>query len=159
MEAANQAAEAPTLYAPVNGEVLPLHECSDTVFAQGMVGPGFVVRPIGGEIKSPINGTVKLIHATGHGYGFSTDKGHEVLLHLGVDTVELGHEPFSSYVHVGDHVRAGSVIAGMKNSIIKAAGKSDEVIVIVDDITPEQFSLDHIGPVSAGQAVAHLLVD
>lgn len=150
---------APCVVAPVDGELLPLEECSDTVFAQGMVGPGFVIKPVGGEIHAPVNGTVKLIHATGHGFGFDTDNGHEVLLHLGVDTVELGPEPFSSYVHVGDHVKAGAVIAGMKNSKIKAAGKSDEVIVVADDLVPAQFSLDYTGPVTAGQKVGHLIED
>lgn len=157
LETTTDAAEMPCLFAPVDGEVCPLSESSDTVFAQGMLGPGFIVKPIGGLIHSPVAGTVKLIHSTAHGYGFDTDKGHEVIVHLGVDTVELGSEPFDARVHVGDHVEAGQVIASMRNSLIKAAGRSDEVVVLIDDISADQFQLDYTGAVKAGQKVGHLL--
>lgn len=149
-------APSPALVSPVSGTVVPLSDCSDKVFAQGMLGPGFVVQPEGCDIHAPVSGTIKLIHSTAHGFGISTDNSHEVLLHLGIDTVSLGSEPFTSYVHVGDHVRAGQVIANMKRGSIKAAGKSDEVVVIIDDIEPEHFSLDFTGFTKSGTQVAHL---
>lgn len=151
----------PKLYAPVEGAIAALSECSDTLFATGKMGPGFVVFPTSGEVHSPVSGTVRLINANGHGFGIDTDNGHEVLVHLGTDTGDLdqenGRHPFSAYVSVGEHICAGQLIAGMKNSMIRAAGRSDEVVVVIDDISEDEFELSYTGPVKAGQVVGHLV--
>lgn len=151
----------PVLYAPADGEVVPLSECSDSLFASGKLGPGFVLLPSSGEIHAPVSGTIRLINANGHGFGITTDEGFELLMHLGTDTGDLaeenGRHPFNAYANVGEHVCAGKMIAGMKNSMIRAAGRSDEIIVLCNNVAPEQLMLDYTGPVQAGQSVAHLV--
>lgn len=145
------------IVAPATGELLPLESCSDTVFARGMLGPGFIVRPADGNIRCPVAGTVKLIHASGHGYGITCPTGLETLVHLGVDTVTINDTVFTPQVHVGDSVETGSPLAEAKISIIRAHGCSDEVIVVFSDLDPSSFKLERTGEVVAGEAVAKII--
>lgn len=145
---------ANTLVAPANGELFELDKCSDSVFAQGMLGPGFVMRPTDGSVYSPANGTVKLIHANGHGYVITTPTGVDILLHLGTDSIGFKRSPFSSRVHVGDSLKAGDRIADARWSEVRAGGRSDEIIVVVSEAAQEALSIQRTGQVVAGEAVA-----
>lgn len=82
--------------APIKGNLIPLSEVSDDVFSQKMLGDGFAVKPTGQEVVAPVSGTITTLFPTKHAIGIKTAEGLEVLIHLGIDTVELKGDPSSS---------------------------------------------------------------
>ncbi|WP_313630266.1 PTS glucose transporter subunit IIA [Enterococcus devriesei] len=130
-----------TLYAPVAGKVKPIIEVSDPVFSQRMMGDGFAVTPTANQIYSPINGKIISIFDTKHAIGIETTSGLEVLIHMGLDTVELNGKPFNVYVNVGDIVTPTTMIAEMDIKAVVEAKKETDVLIVVtnmdevDDVT------------------------
>lgn len=106
------------------GKVVPIEEVPDQVFAQRMMGDGYAIELTDNTIVSPVDGEVILVFPTGHAFGIKTEDGVEILLHLGIDTVELNGEGFEGKVQQGDKVKAGDVLTVMDLEKIKAAGKS-----------------------------------
>ncbi|MBC3186222.1 PTS glucose transporter subunit IIA [Corynebacterium sp. zg-331] len=122
----------PPLLAPVSGTIIPMSEVPDPVFARGNLGEGFgVIDTPGGVVLSPVGGTVTMIAATKHALGIRTEEGWDVLIHLGIDTVELGGAPFTVEVTKGQSVRPGQALARMDAKAIADAGKSTCTIVAV----------------------------
>ncbi|ETY73221.1 glucose PTS transporter subunit IIA [Lactiplantibacillus fabifermentans] len=149
--------DATMLQAPVSGELLPLSAIDDPVFAQGMMGPGFGIEPTDGTIQAPIAGTVTMVAATKHALGFKTATGLEVLLHLGIDTVELKGAPYQINVAVGDSVTAGQIVATMDLAAVKKAGKATTIMTLVTNAAAQNAELflnTVTGSVKAGTTVA-----
>ena len=121
---------------PVTGRVIDLADVPDPVFSSKAVGDGLGVEPDDGAIVSPVDATVTMVAGTGHAIGFKADSGLEVLVHLGVDTVELEGEPFDLGVSVGDAVRAGDALGTMDLEAIRAAGKATTAIVVLTNTMP-----------------------
>lgn len=119
------------LVAPVSGKVIALADVPDPVFSSGALGEGFGVVPTSGDVVAPASGTVTMVADTGHAVGIATPDGLEVLLHLGVDTVELEGRPFRLTAAVGQEVRAGQSLGAMDLAAITAAGKDTTTIVAV----------------------------
>lgn len=117
------------IYAPVEGEVIMIGEVADPVFSQKMMGDGFAVRPKGQEIYAPVAGTITSIFATKHAIGILTPAGVEVLVHMGLDTVELNGAPFDVKVTEGASVTPETLLAVMDLTAVKAAGKGTDVVV------------------------------
>lgn len=117
--------------APVNGTFIPLEQVDDEVFSKKMMGEGYAIEPTSTTIYSPIEGQVVSIFATKHALGIKTAAGLEVLLHLGIDTVDLNGKPFTIKVHEGDQVTTATELAQMDLAQIKDAGKKATVIVAV----------------------------
>lgn len=92
---------------PLTGEVLPLSDVPDPVFGSGTMGPGFAIQPRSGEVRAPLSGTVQTLFPTGHAIGLKTDSGLEVLIHVGLDTVNLQGRGFTPLVAQGERVSAG----------------------------------------------------
>ena len=86
------------VYAPSKGELIPISEVADPVFSEKMMGDGFAVLPEANEVFAPISGTILNVFPTKHAIGIQTDNGLEVLLHMGINTVDLKGEPFTLYV-------------------------------------------------------------
>ena len=146
-----------TLVAPTAGEAIPLASVPDPVFSTGALGEGFGVRPSSGDVVAPVGGAVTMVAGTGHAVGITTDDGLEVLLHLGVDTVELKGRPFALTVATGQRVRAGDAIGTMDLEQIRQAGKDTTAIVAVTNSAAKGVSLElTAGPVEAGAHVASL---
>nr|WP_255421232.1 PTS glucose transporter subunit IIA [Aerococcus agrisoli] len=116
---------------PVTGSVMPLSEAADEVFASGVMGKGIVIDPKIGVVKAPANGTVASIFETGHAIGIKTDMGAEILIHIGIDTVELDGKGFTKLVAKGDKVLAGQELIQFDIEAIKAAGYETLVLVVV----------------------------
>jgi PTS system beta-glucosides-specific IIC component len=116
-----------------SGEVIQLSQVSDSAFASGALGKGFAVIPDegNGEVFAPISGEVTVVFPTKHAYGIKTEEGVEVLIHVGVDTVNLEGKGFTSYVKVGDQVKTGDILATVDFSTIQAAGFDTTVMVVV----------------------------
>lgn len=142
------------LYNPVDGEVIPIEEVSDPVFSQKMMGDGYGVEPTNGEIYSPIDGEVVSVFPTKHAVGLKTENGIEVLVHIGVDTVELEGGPFEILVSEGDKVTGETKLANVDLDALKAADKPDTVIIVftnMDDV--ESFTLDRNGTQTHGEVI------
>ena len=146
-----------TLVAPTAGEAVPLASVPDPVFSTGALGEGFGVRPGSGDVVAPVGGAVTMVAGTGHAVGITTDDGLEVLLHLGVDTVELEGRPFALTVATGQRVRAGEAIGTMNLEQIRQAGKDTTAIVAVTNSVAKGVALElTTGPIAAGARVASL---
>ena len=146
-----------TLVAPTAGEAIPLASVPDPVFSTGALGEGFGVRPSSGDVVAPVGGAVTMVAGTGHAVGITTDDGLEVLLHLGVDTVELKGRPFALTAATGQRVRAGESLGTMDLEQIRQAGKDTTAIVAVTNSAAKGVSLElTAGPVEAGAHVASL---
>ena len=97
--------------APIDGRLVAIEKVSDSVFAQKIMGDGFAIDPVNGEITSPVNGTVTSFMAeTRHAVGITAEDGMEVLIHIGIDTVNLGGEGFIGLVGQDDKVTAGQLL-------------------------------------------------
>ena len=141
--------------APVNGKVIPLDQVNDDLIAQKKLGDGFAIIPADGKICSPINGTVVSIFKTKHAIGLRNAAGLEILLHLGLDTVELAGKPFALMVKENENVKKGQLLVKMDIEQIKTAGKDPIVITLVTTnnwLTKPIKSLEE--KVTKGDAVA-----
>ena len=128
--------KAEVLLSPLEGEVVLLAEVNDPTFAEEILGKGVAVRPVGGRVCAPADGRLVSVFETGHAFGMITDHGAEVLVHVGLDTVNLKGKYFTVKKAAGDTVKAGDVILEFDADAIKAEG--------YDVITPVVIS-NHFG--------------
>ncbi|WCC80221.1 PTS glucose transporter subunit IIA [Cutibacterium equinum] len=105
--------------APVSGTILDITEVPDPVFAGKHMGPGFAVDPASGEFASPIDGEVTLVAPTLHAIGLKADNGAEILVHVGIDTVDLKGEGFTAHVKDGDTVSVGDPLLSVDLDNVK----------------------------------------
>jgi PTS system beta-glucosides-specific IIC component len=111
-----------TILAPVKGYACPLSEVSDPTFSQEILGKGIAIKPVKGRIVSPVNGTVTLVFETKHAVSVTGDSGEEILIHIGLDTVNLKGKYFTAHVNEGDKVKAGDLLVEFDLEQIKEAG-------------------------------------
>lgn len=119
------------LVAPATGQAIPLSAIDDPVFSSGAMGQGLGVIPTDGRVYAPIAGKVVTAMATGHAFGIRSETGVEVLIHVGVDTVQMNGDGFTPHVAKGDTVTAGQPLLTFDRSKVAAAGYSDTVITII----------------------------
>ncbi|MDU6576491.1 MAG: glucose PTS transporter subunit IIA [Enterococcus raffinosus] len=139
------------VYSPIEGEIIPITEVNDQVFASKMMGEGFAVLPSNGTIKAPISGIVKMIAPTKHAIGIVTDDGMELLLHLGIDTVELNGAPFNLTIKEGEMIQQGQVIGTIDLKRIEENDKDATVMVVITDskktIAGLEYNQDYVQPI------------
>ena len=116
---------------PLKGNVLPLTECKDEAFAMGILGKGVVIVPEEGKVVSPVNGTLTTIFPTLHAMGITSDDGAELLIHIGMNTVELNGKHFTAKAQQGDKISVGDVLVEFDKEAIIAEGYSIETPVLV----------------------------
>ena len=116
--------------AACDGRLMPITDVKDEVFSQKMLGDGYAIKPTDGKIYSPVAGTVTTVFPTKHAIGITTDNNLEILVHLGIDTVELKGEPFEVAVKQGDTVKQDDYLASMNTELITAENYDDTVIVV-----------------------------
>lgn len=119
--------------APVEGKAYPLNEVPDDVFASGALGGGIGILPSKGLVVAPADATVSVVHSTLHALGLQMEDGTELLIHVGVDTVEMNGDGFHSFVKEGDKVKKGDKLLSFDIDKIKAAGHNTTVSVIVSN--------------------------
>lgn len=112
------------LKSPLSGKVLPLSDVPDKVFSSGAMGKGIAIDPEKGELIAPADGEITTIFPTGHAVGLTTKDGIEILMHIGMDTVELEGQGFETFVKQGDQVKTGDLLVRFNIEAIKAAGYS-----------------------------------
>ena len=117
--------------APMAGQVVTLDEVEDKVFASRALGEGVGIRPDNGRVVAPVAGTLATVTKTGHAFGLKTDDGVEVLVHVGIDTVQMKGDGFSVKVAKGDRVNVGDVLADVDLDAVRTAGFDTTTIVTV----------------------------
>lgn len=113
-----------TLYSPMVGNVLPLSKVPDETFSSKLLGEGLAITPSVGEVYAPFDGEIISLFPTKHAIALKDDKGVEVLIHIGIDTVELNGEGFEQLVKVGDFVKRGQLLLRMDIDFISSKGYS-----------------------------------
>lgn len=129
--AAEVAAEAVTVTSPLEGRAVPISEIPDPVFSTGVVGDGIAIEPTSNTVVCPADATVVTAPDSGHAFGLKLDSGVELLIHIGIDTVELGAKGFDVKVKAGDHVSAGQPLVVFDPTVIDEAGYSKITPVLV----------------------------
>ena len=143
------------ILAPVAGQVINLSDVNDPVFSQKKLGDGFAVKPSSGKIVSPVTGKVVMVAETKHALGLQTAEGVELMIHLGIDTVELDGKPFDWQVAAGSEVKAGQQLGTMNLQAIKDAQKDDTVILAITNTADVLAGIDlALGTKSAGETAA-----
>ena len=136
------------------GSVHPLEEAADPVFAEKMMGEGYFVEPTNGAIYSPVAGKVSTIFPTKHAIGITTDSGLEVLLHMGINTVELDGKPFDVLAKEGQTVTPETQVANVDLAGIKEAGKGTSMMVLITNMSDvATHVLEKTGAVHASEEV------
>ncbi|MBO0466999.1 PTS glucose transporter subunit IIA [Enterococcus plantarum] len=110
------------LTSPITGTIVPLEKVEDQVFSSGALGKGIAIEPTVGELYAPANGEITTLFPTGHAVGITTEDGVEVLMHIGMDTVEMDGDGFELVVKQGDKVKQGDLLVKFDIEKIKAAG-------------------------------------
>ncbi|MEY8352277.1 PTS glucose transporter subunit IIA [Lachnospiraceae bacterium 54-53] len=114
--------ERERILAPVEGRTVPLSEVSDPAFSQEILGKGVAIVPAKGRIVAPADGVLTVMFETKHAVSITSDNGAEIIVHVGLDTVNLKGEHYTSYKKQGDRVRAGELLLEFDMEAIKKAG-------------------------------------
>ncbi len=144
-EAAEPEGKEDIVYAPVEGTAIPYTEIKDDVFAAGTLGKGVGIIPAKGEIVAPFDGEITLFFDTKHAIGLTSDAGTELLIHVGINTVELNGQHFTQLKETGAKVKKGEKLLEFDNDAIKAAGYDTTVVVVAS--APENVEIEKTGEV------------
>lgn len=132
--------ERVVLSSPLAGRVVPLNEVKDQVFSSGAMGKGIAIDPANGTLVAPADGTITTLFPTGHAIGLTTTDGVEILMHIGMDTVELEGKGFEIFVKQEDQVKKGDLLVKFDLSLIKEAGYSTVTPIVVTN-TPNYLDV------------------
>ncbi|WP_371174463.1 glucose PTS transporter subunit IIA [Buchananella felis] len=135
-------ADQEPILSPLAGVIVSIDQVPDPVFSSKTMGDGFGVTPSAGAVVAPVSGTVTMVAKTRHAFGMRTESGVEILVHMGIDTVELGGVPFSLQISKGDVIAAGTPVATMDLAAVEAAGKSTMTVVAFTNQKKHGGSLD-----------------
>ncbi len=127
------------IYAPIKGEAIQLDQVPDPVFAQKMVGDGVAINPAEGVVYSPVDGEIVQIFDTKHAIGINGPGGIEILIHVGLDTVNLKGEGFTAHVKSGDKVKRGQKLLEFDLEVIRAKAKGTVTPVLITN--PDKFEI------------------
>lgn len=149
-----EAPEVGAVYAPVSGKAVAMADIPDPTFSQGIVGWAVGIEPENGTVYAPFHGTVVQVAETRHALGLVSEDGMELLIHIGVDTVEMEGAGFEVKVKTGDTVKAGQELMTFDRQAIAKAGHPDMAVVIVLNADAyRQLEQTAKGPVTAGEKV------
>lgn len=123
-----------TLLTPLSGKIIPITKVDDPVFAQCMVGDGLAILPNSDEVVSPVSGTVTTLFPSLHAVGITTADGLEILIHVGLDTVELKGRGFTQLVRQGQVVDAGTPLIKLELDVLQKTARSLQTPVIITNM-------------------------
>ena len=144
------------LFTVATGEVIDLTDVNDPVFSQKMMGDGFAVIPATGEVTAPLSGKIVSVFPTKHAIGMQTAEGAEVLIHMGLDTVQMSQPAFEILVSEGQEVVAGTTIAQMDLDAIKNEGKETTIIVVFTDDKVNGLNINKLGDTERGTVIGKI---
>lgn len=145
------------VYAPLTGKAVPLEQVPDPVFSEKVLGDGVAIIPEDGRIVSPVDGQIESVAETGHAYGFSTEDGLELLVHVGLETVSLKGECFKVHVKEGDQVKKGDLVAEVDLAYLAEKNINPITpVLICSDIDDQNLKCAE-GDVEAGKTAVLML--
>lgn len=143
--------------AAVSGKVVAMKDIPDQVFSQGMMGQCFAIKPENGKVVSPADGIITAVFPTNHAIGITTDDGLELLIHIGIDTVNMNGKGFDGKVKLDQKISKGDPLVDVDLNMIKEAGYEDMVIhVVCNSASFTQFDLTDNADVTSGDTVLSL---
>ena len=129
------------VYSPVKGKIIPIQDVPDDTFASEVLGIGAAIEPTEGIVKAPANGRVSTFFDTNHAIGLTLDNGMELLIHVGVNTVELQGEGFEGHVNTGDKIKRGQTLITFDKKLIESKGYNTVTPVIITN-PDDYFNID-----------------
>ncbi len=144
------------IYSPAKGKAKTLKSLKDGVFSEAMLGDGVVIAPEDGMIYAPISGRLVTVFETKHAYGIEAKDGTSILVHIGLDTVNLEGKGFNSFVKQGKKIKAGKPLVEVDLAYVKKNAPSSDIVVVVlsesktkietkttsGDVTPESIIIE-----------------
>ncbi|QQY78886.1 PTS system glucose-specific IIA component [Keratinibaculum paraultunense] len=141
------------LTSPMTGKIIPIEEVPDKVFSDKMVGDGVAIEPVDGEIVSPIDGKVATIFPTNHAIGLITKEGLEILIHIGLDTVELNGLGFKRLTKKDAKVKKGDPLMEFDPKLVEEKGKSPITPIIITNMDKVKKMEKNTGDVERGNQI------
>lgn len=132
------------IHSPLDGEAIPLEEVPDPVFAQKMMGDGLAIIPKNGKVVSPINGKVVQIFPTKHAVGLVSEEGLEILIHIGLETVELNGKGFEVAVSAGETVKVGDPLLNVDLDYLEQKHKEIVTPIVITNMLDKAGELEYI---------------
>ena len=146
-----------SLKAVEDGRTIPMDEVNDQTFAQELLGPGIEIVPYNGKVVSPINGTIATVMDTKHAVCIQGEDGLELIVHAGLDTVELNGKYYQTYKEIGDQVKAGDVLLEFDLEEITKAGYDVTTPIVITNLGDYKITKCLTGQqVKAGEEVIQL---
>lgn len=146
-----------SLKAVEDGRTIPMDEVNDQTFAQELLGPGIAIVPSNGTVVSPINGTIATVMDTKHAVCIQGEDGLELIVHAGLDTVELNGKYYQTYKEIGDQVKAGDVLLEFDLEEIAKAGYDVTTPIVITNLGDYKITKCLTGQqVKAGKEVIQL---
>lgn len=118
------------IYAPIEGTIVSLKDVPDPIFSQKMMGDGVAINPSSNDVCAVCDGEIILLPESKHAYGIRTKEGYEILIHVGIDTVNLHGEGFTTYVNEGNVVKKGTPILSFDSTLLKERNIDSTVMII-----------------------------
>lgn len=149
----------PVIAAPVDGRYVAIEDVADPLFSQKAMGEGFGIDPIAPTVYSPVTGTINSVFKTKHAIGITTDEGLEVLIHIGLDTVNLNGKPFDMLAGTGQRVEVGTPLVDVDTKQITAAGLDPVVLTLITNSAEKVVAVSFAGDsLKHGDAVGNVTV-
>jgi sugar PTS system EIIA component len=120
-----------SIIAPLTGKVIPLEEVPDPVFSQKMMGDGVAITPSEGKVTSPVDGEIIQVFPTKHAIGIKAKNGAEILIHIGLDTVNMNGEGFTTHIQEGKKVKTGDLLVTYDLELVKEKARSIVTPIII----------------------------
>lgn len=147
------------IFSPLKGEVKNLSDIDDAAFSSGLLGKGVAITPTEGKLMSPVSGIVSAVFPTKHAIGITTDSGAEILMHIGMDTVQLGGKFFSTNIKQGDRVEQGQLLIEFDIEKIKEAGYPIVTpVVVTNQDQYKEIKVANEQPIDFGGSIISLHV-
>lgn len=141
--------------APITGTVVDLADVPDPVFSEKVVGDGLAINPTDNKIVAPFEGVITKLFHTNHAIIIKSDTGVEIMIHIGLDTVQLNGEGFTPKVKQGDHVKAGDLMLELDLNILKEKAKSlfTPILLLNEDDMGKISECAPVGAINAGDVL------
>lgn len=146
--------EMKKLLAPVSGKLIAIEKVNDPVFAQKMMGDGFAIEPTSEQFYALTDGKISAVFPSNHAYGITLDDGMEILVHIGLETVNENGKGFTCHVQLNDVVKAGDMIMEIDSAYLKEKYDLTTMVIFTNANAYEEFKVEYDSEVVGGKDTA-----